>query len=326
MSVLTQSFVYKPFKYPWAVEFGTEHDLMHWVAEELKFVEDIREWNELAPHEQNLIGSILKLFTTADVVVAANYCDTFIPVFKNNEVRHMLLAFANIERVHQKGYALINDTMKIPESEYSAFLRIPALKNKVDFMESSRFHVDFSKGEEAYRNLALALAQTVVNEGVALFSSFAMLMNTTRRGVMKVMGKVVEMSVKDESRHAAGMTMLFREFVENEHPELIDDDFKREIYDMFRQAVALEDAVIETAFQMGPVNGLTEDLMKTFIRYMADRRLQELGMKPNWGVSENPIPWFEELLSGVKHTNFFELRSAEYAKATTNQDDDDSYF
>lgn len=328
MSVLKQSFVYKPFQYPWAMEFGTEHDAMHWVAEELKFVDDIRHWQTVAktPYEDGLtveekalIGNILKLFTTSDVVVAANYCDVFIPIFKNNEVRQMLLSFANIERVHQKAYGLLNDTLG--EETYADFLKIDALKNKVDFMESSRFHVDFSKGEEAYRNIGLALAQTVVNEGVGLFSSFAMLMNITRRGKMPTMGKVVELSIKDEDRHCAGMTKLFRVFVENEHSYLLDDEFKREVYDMFREAIRLEDAVIDTAFQMGAVTDLTPDVMKTFIRYMADRRLTALGFKANWNVVVNPLPWFEELIGAVKMTNFFELRPAEYAKASSSGDD-----
>lgn len=330
MSLLKQSYVYKPFLYPWAMEFGTEHDLMHWVAEELKFVDDIRHWQTVAktpyedgllPEEKSLIGNILKLFTTSDVVVAGNYCDVFIPVFKNNEIRQMLLAFANIERVHQKAYALLNDTLAIDEGEYAAFTSIPALHNKVDFMSSARFHVDFSKGEEAYRNLALALVQTVINEGVGLFSSFAMLMNVTRKGKMPTMGKVVELSVRDEARHAEGMIKLFRVLVEDEHRYLIDDEFKREVYDMFREAIRLEDAVIDAAFELGGVPDMTPDLMKTFIRHMADRRLVSLGFKANWGVETNPLPWFEELLGAVKQTNFFELRPTEYAKTTSAGDD-----
>lgn len=330
MSLLKQSYVYKPFMYPWAMEYGVEHDAMHWVAEELKFVDDIRHWQTVAknphddglmPEEKALIGNILKLFTTADVVVAGNYCDLFIPLFKNNEIRHMTVAFANIERVHQKAYARLNDTLAIDEREYAAFTTIPALQEKVDFMSSARFHVDFSRGEEAYRNIALALAQTVINEGVALFSSFAMLMNITRRGKMPTMGKVVEWSVKDENRHAEGMAKLFRVFVEDENPWLIDDEFKREVYTMFREAIRLEDAVIDQAFSLGPVTDMSPDVMKTFIRYMADRRLISLGLKPNWSVETNPLPWFEELIGAVKMTNFFELRPAEYAKGSSSTDD-----
>ena len=302
------SKTYKPFYYPWAVEITTRHEKAHWIEDEIDLGEDVTDWKggKISTVEKEYITNILRLFTQSDVAVGQNYYDQFIPKFKNNEIRNMLGSFAAREGVHQRAYALLNETLGLPDSEYHAFLEYKEMTDKVDFMMDSDPHTQ--------RGLALALAKTVFNEGVALFASFVMLLNFQRFGKMKGMGKVVEWSIRDESMHVEGNSKLFKAFCA-EHSRIVDDGFKAEIYEMARRAVKLEDKFVELAYKIGDIEGLTQDEVKQYIRYITDRRLLQLGLKPNFHVKDNPLPWLEWVLNGADHTNFFENRVTEYEVA-----------
>jgi len=109
------------------------------------------------------------------------------------------------------------------------------------------------------------------------------------------------------------MTQLFREFM-HENIDLWDDKLKKEIYQTCRDMVHLEDKFLDLVFEMGDIQGLTKKEMYEYIRYIADRRLLQLGLKPNYGVKHNPLSWLDDVL-GVEHQNFFEGRATAYMKA-----------
>ncbi len=316
--LFVQSETYKPFYYPFAVELTVKHEKAHWIEDEIDLSEDVTDWksNKMTQLEKDYITNILRLFTQSDVAVGQNYYDQFIPKFKNNEVRNMMGSFASREGVHQRAYALLNDTLGLPDEEYHAFLEYKEMADKIDYMQKS----DVS----THKGLALALAKSVFNEGVALFASFVMLLNFQRYGKMKGMGKVVEWSIRDESMHVEGNSKLFRTFC-SEHPKLINDDFKLEIYQMARDIVKLEDKFIDLAYKMGDAEGLESSEVKKYIRYITDRRLLQLGLKTNFKVKENPLPWLEWVLNGADHTNFFENRVTEYEVAGLTGSWDDAY-
>ncbi|MBC8549237.1 MAG: ribonucleotide-diphosphate reductase subunit beta [Candidatus Brocadiales bacterium] len=302
------SDTYKPFHYPWAVDITTRHESMHWIEDELDLSEDVSDWkgNKVTKVEKEYITNILRLFTQSDVAVGQNYYDIFIPKFKNNEVRNMLGSFAAREGIHQRAYALLNETLGLPDSEYHAFLEYKEMTDKVDFMmdsDSSTLH-----------GTGIALAKMVFNEGISLFASFVMLLNFQRFGKMKGMGKVVEWSIRDESMHVEGNSKLFKAFCA-EHSRIVDNDFKAEIYKMAKTAVKLEDKFIDLAYEVGGIEGLKAEEVKEYIRYITDRRLLQLGLKPNFKVKDNPLPWLEWVLNGADHTNFFENRVTEYEVA-----------
>lgn len=316
--LLEFSETYKPFHYPWAVEMTTRHEKAHWIEDEIDLSEDVTDWKggKMTDIEKEYVTNILRLFTQSDVAVGQNYYDQFIPKFKNNEVRNMLGSFATREGIHQRAYALLNETLGLPDSEYHAFLEYSEMADKIDYMMDS----DVS----SMRGLGLALAKSVMNEGVALFASFVMLLNFQRYGKMKGMGKVVEWSIRDESMHVEGIAKLFKAFCK-EHPRIVDDEFKKDIYEMSRLAVKLEDKFTDLAYDMGDVEGLSKEEVKQYVRYITDRRLIQLGMKPNFKVKDNPLPWLEWILNGADHTNFFENRVTEYEVAGTTGTWDDAY-
>ena len=291
--------------YPWAVELVKKHEEIHWVEDEAELSEDVQDWKtKLSDSEKEFVTQILRLFTQSDVQVGENYHELLIPKFKNNEVRNMLSSFANREGVHQRAYALLNDTLGLPDEDFHAFLEYKEMAQKLDFMKEGNINTQ--------TGLALALAQSVFNEGMSLFASFVMLLNFQRYGKMKGMGTIVEWSIRDETMHVQGNAKLFREFVE-EHPRIVNDELKSKIYEMAKNAVKLEDKFIKLAFNGHEQEGITEKEVKQYIRHIADRRLLQLGMKPKFNAKENPMPWLDWVLNGASHDNFFEKRVTEYS-------------
>ena len=307
MTVLEESKAYKPFAYPWAVELTKKHEEIHWVEDEAELSEDVQDWRtKLSDQEKDFIENILRLFTQSDVQVGANYHDFLIPKMKNNEVRNMLTSFANREGVHQRAYALLNDTLGLPEEDFHKFIEFKEMSDKLDFMANSNI--------TTLTGLALALAQSVFNEGMSLFASFVMLLNFQRFGKMKGMGTIVEWSIRDETMHVQGNAKLFRTLCD-EHPRIVNDELKSKIYQMARNGVELEDKFIELAYKDNEVEGLKEEEVKAYIRHIADRRLLQLGLKAKFKAKDNPLPWLDWVLNGVSHDNFFEKRVTEYSVA-----------
>ena len=306
--LLEASKAFRPFVYDWAVELDDEHDRMHWVKSEIPMGEDVTDWKsgKLTDGEREFVVQILRMFTQADVAVGSYYDDLLIPKFKNGEIRNMLKRFSSREVTHQHAYALLNDTLGLPEGEYAAFMTYKEMADKHDFMLTADVNT--------HSGLAMALAKGVFNEGVSLFASFAMLLSFQQRGLMKAMGKVVEWSIKDESKHVEGVARLFHTFCAD-FPHIVTDKFKHSIYDMARECVRLEDAFIDSAYALsGEIEGLPKESVKQYIRFIADRRLVQLGLKENFMVAANPLPWLDWIVSGTRHTNFFESKVAEYEK------------
>ncbi len=310
MDLLTANPVYKPFRYPWAYEAWLQQQRIHWLPEEIPLADDVKDWQKnLSAGEKNLLTQIFRFFTQADVEVNNCYMKHYSQVFKPTEVLMMLSAFSNIETVHIAAYSHLLDTIGMPEIEYTAFLKYKEMKDKYDYMQN--FSVE-NKTEIA-KTLAAFGAFT---EGLQLFASFAILMNFPRFNKMKGMGQVVSWSVRDETLHCLSVIRLFRTFVQ-ENPEIWNEDLRRDLSLICATIVEHEDAFIDLAFEMGGVQGLTGDEVKQYIRFIADRRLQQLGLEPMYHIEKNPLPWLDEMLGAIEHTNFFENRATEYSKAST---------
>jgi ribonucleoside-diphosphate reductase beta chain len=156
-------------------------------------------------------------------------------------------------------------------------------------------------------------------EGMQLFSSFIMLLNFPRHGLMKGMGQIVTWSIVDETMHAESMIKLFRTYIE-ENKEIWNDELKGKIYTIAEKMVELEDKFIDLSFSMGDMPDLTPEDVKKYIRYIADRRLISLGLKGIFKVKKNPLPWVEEMINAPTHGNFFENRVTDYAKGALKGD------
>jgi ribonucleoside-diphosphate reductase beta chain len=145
-----------------------------------------------------------------------------------------------------------------------------------------------------------------------------MLMNFPRFNKMKGMGQIVTWSIRDETLHCEGIIKLFHAFCQERG--CLTNAVKEDILDMCQKTVRIEDAFIDLVFEMGPVNGMTPKDIKRYVRYIADWRLGQLGLKPIYMIEDHPLPWLAPLLNGVEHANFFETRATEYSKAATRGD------
>ena len=308
MSLLDTRDYYKPFEHPWMFDYYSQQNQMHWFPEDVPLHNDVKDWQELHESEKNLLTQIFRLFTQSDVDVGSGYVDRYMKIFKKPEARMMMGAFHNMESIHQHAYSLLLDTVGMPEVEYKAFAEYEAMADKHEYIDAVRV----TKGDR--QSIAKALAiYSAFTEGLQLFSSFIVLLNFPRFGKMKGMGQIITYSIRDESMHVEAMTKLFREFIQ-ENIELWTDDFKAQIYQACREMVDLEDRFLDLVFEQGDIRGLTKKEMQQYIRYIADRRLLQLGLKPNYNVKDNPLDWLDDVL-GVEHQNFFEGRATTYMKA-----------
>ena len=276
MGLLVGSPVYKPFRYPWCYDAWLTQQRIHWLPEEVPLGDDVRDWQKnLKPEEKNLLTQIFRFFTQADVEVSNCYIRHYMNVFKPTEVLMMMSSFASMETVHIAAYSHLLDTIGMPESEYSAFLKYKEMKDKYDYMQGFEVKSDHD------------IAKTIVT-----------------------------WSVRDETLHCNSMIRLFREFI-HEKPKIWTPQLKKEIYESCRTIVLHEDAFIDLAFQMGPIEGLTSQEIKDYIRWIGNRRLIQLGLEPIYQIDKNPLTWLDTMLNAVEHMNFFEGRATEYSKAST---------
>ena len=310
MPLLDPKPTYQPFAYPWAYEAWQLQQRLHWLPDEVPLADDVKDWQRtLTDGERNLLTHIFRFFTQADVEVNNCYMKHYAQVFEPTEVQMMLAAFSNTETIHIAAYSHLLDTIGIPEVEYSAFLHYQAMRDKYDYMQ--QFRVD------SKRSIALTMAVFgAFTEGVQLFASFAILLNFPRFNKMKGMGQIVAWSARDETLHTLSVIRLFRAFVE-EYPEAWEDDLAGEIRQACETIISHEDAFIDLAFELGEVEGLSPDEVKRYIRFIADRRLVQLGLEPVFKIEKNPLPWMDEMLNAVEHANFFENRATEYTRGAT---------
>ncbi|MEL6693103.1 MAG: ribonucleotide-diphosphate reductase subunit beta, partial [Pseudomonadota bacterium] len=239
--LLTPSHSYKPFRYAWAYDFWKLQQQVHWLPEEVPLGEDCKDWvNKLNDKERNLLTQIFRFFTQSDVEVGANYMENYMPLFKPVEVRMMLSAFSNMETVHIAAYALLLETIGMPDSEFSAFMEYEEMAAKHDYL--GQFGTDTE--EDILTSMAVFGGFT---EGLQLFASFAMLMNFPRFNKMKGMGQIVSWSVRDESLHCEGMMKMFHTFAAE--TGALNTRVKNRIREACETVVQLEDKFIELAFE-----------------------------------------------------------------------------
>jgi len=300
---------FKPFHYPWAYDAWLKHEQAHWLHTEVPMLEDEKDWKRrLTPAQKQFLTHIFRFFTQGDVDVAGGYVKNYLPYFPQPEIRMMLMGFAAREALHIAAYSHLIETLGLPETTYNEFLEYEEMKNKHDYV------TDISSKNTTKENTATHIAVfSAFTEGMQLFSSFIMLLNFPRHGLMKGMGQIVTWSIVDETMHAENMIKLFRTYIE-ENREIWNDELKGKIYTIAERMVDLEDKFIDLAFKMGDMPDLTPADVKQYIRYIADRRLISLGLKGIFKVKKNPLPWVEEMINAPTHTNFFENRATDYAK------------
>lgn len=309
MSILTPRVTYAPFEYEKAYKYWELQQQSHWLHLEISMASDITDWKSgLTDAEKHVVGSVLKGFTQSEVFIQEYWGSMVSKWFKKPEIQMMAASFANMESVHAVSYAYLNQSLGL--EDFSAFLSEPTAKAKIDRLISTKGKTK----EEIARSLAVFSA---FNEGVALFSSFAILLSFSRFNKLKGLGQIIAFSIKDETLHSDAGCWLFRTLVE-ENPDIWTDGLKKDIYEAARLTVKLEDNFIDQAFKLGSIEGLNTTDMKNFIRFRANTKLNDLGLKSNWNNIDKEslarMAWFDVLSAGVSMQDFFAGRVTDYQK------------
>lgn len=309
--LLDPRITYSPFEYEQAYKYWELQQQSHWLHTEVSMASDINDWKtNLTLIEKNVIGNILKGFTQSEVFIQEYWGSLISSWFKKPEIQMMAATFSAFESIHAVSYAYLNQSLGL--EDFSAFLHEPTAKAKIDRLINTKGKTK----EEIAKSLAIFSA---FNEGVNLFSSFAVLLNFSRFNKMKGLGQIIAFSIKDESLHSEAGCWLFRTLL-SEYPDIFTDELKKDIYDAARTTVELEDAFIDKAFELGPIDGLNPSDLKNFIRYRTNTKLNDLGLKKNWkNIDKDSLErmsWFDTMSAGVSHSDFFASRVDSYAKGT----------
>jgi len=313
MTLLTPRPTYAPFEYPQAYKYWELQQQSHWLHTEVSMASDINDWKmNLSESEKRVIGHILKGFTQSEVFIQEYWGQMVGKWFKKPEIQMMAATFSAFESIHAVAYAYLNQSLGL--EDFEAFLHEPTAKAKIDRLISTKGKTK----EEIARSLAIFSA---FNEGVNLFSSFAVLLNFSRFNKLKGVGQMIAFSIKDESLHSDAGCWLFRTLVE-EYPEIMTEALKEEIYDSARLTVELEDAFISKAFEGEAIEGINSHDLKTFIRFRTNTKLGDLGLKKVWkNIDKDSLErmsWFDIMSAGVNHSDFFASRVSDYARGSMN--------
>ena len=330
MGLFDNRIPFKPFEYP---EYYTEGWLKQaqafWLHTEIPMQGDIKDWNEhLTPEEKNLVGNILLGFAQTECAVSDYWTGWVTEWFPKHEIKQMAMMFGSQETIHATAYSYLNESLGL--EDFEAFLHEPATAERFENLASitNRYTwEDLKDNAEARKEVGKSLAIfSAFTEGVALYSSFAVLYSFQMRNKLKGIGQQMKWSVRDESLHSKMGCQLFRHMCE-EYPELLDQ-CKDSIEEAARLIVELELKYIDKMFEMGDLENLKADDLKEFIKSRTNSKLKELGYDSIFDFDEEKagnLDWFYHLTGGQTHTDFFAIRPTDYSKANEGEDWDDIF-
>jgi len=308
-----------PFQYPWAWDEFKNLCKNHWLPQEISMASDIVQWKGnqyLTSDEHHLIKKILSFFANTDVLVGDNIIMAIYKNISNPECRQYLTAQAFQESIHSWSYAHIVESLSMDQEEvFSEFKRNGTIKEKHDFQQQFLDGVlndDFDLSTKENRALFLKnlCAYYLGMEGMQFYSAFVLLLNFKRRNLLVGTAEQLEYIVRDESLHCRFGTKLINQYIE-ENDDIWTIELQEEIRQNIAHVVALEDEFVAESLP-NDVVGLSRKQFARYIRYIADRRLESIGLDVLFNEEETPFPWMNEIMDLPKEKNFFETRVTEY--------------
>jgi ribonucleoside-diphosphate reductase beta chain len=310
-----------PIKYKWARQHYKSGVANNWVPEEVNMQKDVETWKDtkaLSPDERHLILRNMGFFSTAESLTANNIVLTIYKHITNPECRQYLLRQAYEEAIHTDTFIYCCDTLSLsPDEVYTMYESVPSIKKKDDFvvgMTKSLMDPNFTTDgtENIQRFVHDLVGFYVIMEGVFFYAGFVMMLSFLRRNKMVGVGEQFQFILRDESVHLAFGSDVINTIVK-ENPEIWTDEFKTTITENIKRGVELEAAYAHDCLPNG-ILGLNAETIETYLEYIADRRLERIGLKKVYG-SKNPFPWMSEIMDLRKEKNFFETRVTEYQSA-----------
>ncbi len=309
-----------PLRYPWARQHYKNGVSNNWVPEEVSMQLDVELWKKQGPgglsdDERRMILYNLGFFSTAESLTANNIVLAVYRHITNPECRQYLLRQAYEEAVHTDTFIYSCDTLGLdPDEIYNMYLTIPSIKDKDEFV------VDFTKSvfdpnfttvgtENIQRFVHDLVGYYVIMEGIFFYAGFAMMLSLLRQNKMVGIGEQFQFILRDETVHLAFGSDLINTIVE-ENPDIWTEEFKNTLIKKIKEAVILEKKYANEALPKG-IMGLTPQSIEEYLEYIADRRLERIGLIAQY-ATKNPFPWMSEIMDTRKEKNFFETRVTEY--------------
>lgn len=308
-----------PIKYKWAWERYLDGCANHWMPNEINMQRDIEQWRDpgaLSADERHMLKRNFGFFATAESLAANNILLGTYRLITNPECRQYLLRQAFEEAVHVHAYQYIVDSLGLDEGEiFNMYMEIPAVHDKdafcIEYIDTLT-NPNFSTGtEETDRQLLKSLiAFAMIMEGLFFYVGFVQVLALGRQNKMPGCSEQVQYILRDESLHLNfGIDVI--NTIKLENPRLWTESFREEARKMMRDAAELEYRYAEETMPRGML-GLNCEMFKQFLRFVADRRLSQIGLEPIFGDAKNPFPWMGEVIDLKKEKNFFETRVVEY--------------
>ena len=306
-----------PLKYAWAWEHYLNGCANHWMPTEVAMGADIALWksDSLSADERLVIMRNLGFFATAESLVANNITLALFRHVTNAECRQYLLRQAFEEAIHTHTFHYIVESLALDEREiFGMYHEIPAIAAKdelemaltADVLDPSFTTATFAGAQKFLENL---VGYYVIMEGIFFYAGFAMILSFHRQNRMKGIGEQFQYILRDETVHLNfGIDLI--NGIKAENPELWTAEFQERLVEKIGHAVTLEIAYAEDCLPNG-VLGLNAELFREYVQFIADRRLERIGL-PRQYRSRNPLPWMSETIDLGKEKNFFESRVTEY--------------
>ena len=312
-----------PLKYHWAWEHYLNGCANHWMPTEVPMAQDISTWkslNILSEAERRLVMRNLGFFSTAESLVANNITLAIYKYVTNAECRQYLLRQAFEEAIHTHTFHYVVESLNLDAGEvFNMYNEINTIHNKDVFeMELTEDLLDENFNthtqEGAQKFLENLIGFYIIMEGIFFYSGFAMILSLYRRKLLVGIGEQFQYILRDESIHL-NFGIDFINGVKEENPDLWTPTFQSYIIEKVQESVELEIKYAEDCLPRG-ILGLTASMFREYVQYIADRRLERIGLKARY-FSKNPFPWMSEAIDIDKEKNFFETRVTEYQSSAT---------
>ena len=308
-----------PFKYKWAWDKYLSGCANHWMPQEVNMNRDIATWKDpqgLTDDERLIVKRNLGFFVTADSLAANNIVLGTYRHITAPECRQYLLRQAFEEAIHTHAYQYITESLGLDEAEiFNAYNEIKCIRDKdrflipfIDILADPNFKTGTFENDQTL--LKSLIVFSCIMEGLFFYVGFVQILALGRQNKMMGAAEQYQYILRDESMHCSfGIDLV--NTVKLENPQLWTNEFKTEIEAIFRKGVELEYAYAEDTMPRG-VLGLNAPMFKEYLRFIANRRAQQIGLDVLYPGATNPFPWMSELIDLKKEKNFFETRVIEY--------------
>ncbi len=308
-----------PFKYKWAWDKYLSGCANHWMPQEINMSRDIATWkdpNGLTDDERLVVKRNLGFFVTADSLAANNIVLGTYRHITAPECRQYLLRQAFEEAIHTHAYQYIVESLGLDEGEiFNAYHEVSSIRDKDEFLIpfiETLTDPEFKTGTpEADQQLLKSLIVfACIMEGLFFYVGFAQILALGRQNKMTGAAEQYQYILRDESMHCNFGIDLINQ-IKMENPHLWTPEFREEIRGLIQKGVVLEYRYAEDTMPRG-VLGLNAPMFKEYLRFVANRRAQQIGLDPLFPGATNPFPWMSEMVDLKKEKNFFETRVIEY--------------